>query len=268
MQVGSSSVKVRVKVILETSVLIASSTYFISKELKSSKIIKDPHFERAMELVSELRKRVKQRIGVYTRTIAIETRNALRDAVKRRLEEEGCNPQNLTFILNHCSDRLERTLEILSLEPVDQERRSHFLAEAYKMYSQLLERSDVVTEQSTRSMAEQKTKVTAPPKFWRLQSRIQTGQVRQEYRQLYYLKDNPPGPRDHEILAEAAALYESYAAEAPTELYMASADCSHFSPATSPAGIVSHQITERIEEAFHVKCDWPDNIGRLLRKLT
>jgi hypothetical protein len=117
-------------------------------------------------------------------------------------------------------------------------------------------------------MAEQKTKVTAPPKFWRLQSRIQTGQVRQEYRQLYYLKDNPPGPRDHEILAEAAALYESYAAEAPTELYMASADCSHFSPATSPAGIVSHQITERIEEAFHVKCDWPDNIGRLLRKLT
>lgn len=257
----------RVKVILETSVLIASSTYFVSKELKSSKTIKDEHFERSMELISELRKRVRQRIGVYTRTIAIETRNALREAIKRHLEREGCNPQNLKFILDHCDDRLGRTLEILSLEPVDQERRTHFLTEVYKMYSRLSERSTVVTEQSTRSLAEQKTAITAPPKLWGVQSEIQTKQVRQEYRQLYYLTDNPPGPRDHEILAEAAALSESYAAEAPTELYMASADCSHFSPATAYTGIVSDQITKQIEESFHVKCDWPESIAHCLRKL-
>jgi hypothetical protein len=256
-----------VKVILETSVLIASSTFFISRELKSSKIIKDEHFERAMELVSELRKRVKQRIGVYTRTIARETRGALRDAVKRHIERVGADLQNLKIILDYCGDRLERTLEILSLEPVDQDRRSHFLSEAYKMYSDLLERAGVVTEQSTRSLAEQKTAVTASRKFWSEQAKIQTKQVREGYRQLYFLTNNPAGPRDKEILAEAAALYESYAAEAPTELYMASTDCSHFSPATSYDGIVSDQITKLIEESFHVKCDWPQSIGQVLHKL-
>ena len=267
MQPESNAVKFRVKVILETSVLIASSTFFISKELKSSKIIKDEHFYRAMELVAELRKRVKQRIGVYTRTIARETRGALRDAVKRHIERVGANLENIKVVLDYCGDRLERTLEILSLEPVDQERRSHFLSEVYEMYSRLLERSAVVTEQSTRSLAEQKTAITASPKFYGVQSEIQTKQVRQEYRQLYFLRNNPVRPRDKEILAEAAALYESYAAEAPTELYMASTDCSHFSPATSYAGILSDQITKQIEESFHVKCDWPQSIGRILQKL-
>ena len=267
MQPASNSVKFRVKVVLETSVLIASSVYFVSKELKSSKIVKDEHFERAMELVSEIGKRVKQRIGVYTRAIAVETRNALRDSIKRRLEERGCDPNSLTIFFNLCNDQLERTLEMLSLEPVDPQRRSYFLSEVYKMYSQLLERSTVVTEQSTRSLAEQKTAITASRKFWGIQSEIQTKQVRQEYRQLYFLRDNPAGPRDKEILAEAAALYESYAAEAPTELYMASADCSHFSPAISYAGIVSNQITKLIEESFHVKCDWPESIANHLRKL-
>jgi hypothetical protein len=253
-------------VILETSVLIASSTFFISKELKSSKIIKDEHFERATELVSELRKRVRQRIGVYTRTIAGETRGALRDAVKRHIERVGADLENLKIILDHCGDRLERTLEILSLEPVDQDRRTHFLSEVYKVYSDLLERATVVTEQSTRSLAEQKTAITASPKFWGIQSQIQTKQIREEYRQLYFLTNNPAGLRDKEILADAATLYESYAAEAPTELYMASTDCSHFSPATSGAGIVSDQITKQIEESFHVKCDWPQSIGQVLRK--
>jgi hypothetical protein len=267
LQPESSAVKFRVKVILETSVLIASSTFFISKELKSSKIIKDEHFHRAMELVSELGKRVKQRIGVYTRTIARETRDALRDAVKRHIERAGADPQNLKIILDHCGDLLERTLEILSLEPVDQERRSHFLSEAYKMYSDLLDRAAVVTEQSTRSLAEQKTAVTASPKFYGIQSEIQTKQLRQQYRQLYFLRDNPARPKDKEILAEAAALYESYAAEAPTELYMASTDCSHFSPAISYTGIVSDQITKQIEESFHVKCDCPESVGHILRRL-
>jgi hypothetical protein len=256
-----------VKVILETSVLIASSTFFISTELRSSKIIKDEHFERATELVSELRKRVRQRIGVYTRTIAHETRNALRDAVKRHIERVGADLQNLKIILDHCGDRLERTLEVLSLEPVDPERRSHFLSEAYKMYSGLMDRAGVVTEVSTRALAEQKTAITASPKFYGIQSEIQTQQVRQQYRQLYFLRDNPARPKDKEILAEAAALYESYAAEAPTELYMASTDCSHFSPAISYTGVVSDQITKQIEESFHVKCDWPQTIGQLLRKL-
>jgi len=267
LQPESNAVKFRVKVILETSVLIASSTFFMCKELKSSKIIKDEHFYPAMELVSELRKRVRQRTGVYTRTIARETRAALRDAVKRHIERVGANLENLRTILDYCGDRLERTLEILSLEPVDQDRRSYFLSEVYKMYSGLLERATVVTEKSTRSLGEQKTAVTAPRKFWSEQAKIQTRQVREGYRQLYFLGNNPVRPRDKEILAEAAALYESYAAEAPTELYMASTDCSHFSPATSYDGIVSDQITKQIEESFHVKCDWPQNIGQVLRKL-
>jgi hypothetical protein len=255
----------RLKIMLETSTLIASSVYIVSKEL-GSKIAKDEHYERADKLVSEIRKRVAQRIGIYTRSILRETRNALRDAVQRCLEREGCNPQNLSAILNQCGDRLERTVELLSLEPVDQSRKDHYFEQVLKMYYMLLQRASLVTERTTRALAEDRTKVTASRAFWEEQSRIQTAQIRQEMQQLYNLRSNPPSPRDYEILSEAGALYESYSAEAPTDLYIASTDSSHFSPHTSRKGIVSDQITKQIEETLHVKCDWPDNLAAILFK--
>jgi hypothetical protein len=256
-----------VKVVLETSVLIAASVYIVSKELNSTVIAKDLHYERAERLVSEIRKRVSQRIGVHTKTILREARNALRDAVQNCLDREGCNPQNPSFILNQCGDRLERIAEVLSLEPIDQKRKDHYFTQVLAMYGLLMQRSSLVTEQTTRGLAEQRTKETASPRFWTQQARIQTTQVRQEMRQLYNLKDNPPSTRDYEILSEVAALFESYSAEAPTDLYVASADSSHFSPMTSGIGIVSDQITRQIEESFHIKCDWPDAIAKILEKL-
>jgi hypothetical protein len=266
LQPESNSQKKRLKVILETSVLIASSVYIISTELKS-KVAKDEHYERAEKLVSELRKRVAQRIGVHPRTILRETRNALRGAIENCLEKQGCTMLNPSFFLNQCGDRLERTVELLSAEPVDPSRKDYYLTQVWKMYSLLLERASLVTEQTTRAVAEQRTRVTATPKFWTVQSRIQTGQVRQEMRQLYNLRDNAPSTRDYEILAEAAALYESYSAEAPTDVYIASADSSHFSPYRSSTGFVSDQITQQIEETLHVRCDWPDAIAEILSKL-
>lgn len=256
----------RLKVILETSVLIASSVYIVSRELKSTKIAKDQHYEHAEKLFSEIRKRVAQRIGVYTRTILRETRNALRDAVNKTLVREGCNPQNPSLILNQCGDRLERNVELLSLEPVDQSRKDYYFEQVLKMYQMLMQGSSLVTERTTRALAEERTKLTSSPGFWTEQSRIQTDQVRQEKHQLYYLRANPPSPRDYEILSEAAALYESYSTEAPTDVYLASTDSSHFSPHTSQLGLVSDQITKQIEETFHIKCNWPQTMAEILAK--
>lgn len=266
MQSQSEPAKRRLKIALETSVIIASSVYIISRELGSTRIAKDVHYERAQKLVSELKNRVARRTGIVTRTILRESRNALRDAVTKSLERERLYPQNPSIILNQCGDRLERIVEMLSLEPVDQERKDHYFAQVVSMYSMLWQRSTLVTERTTRALAEDRTKLSSSPPYWQIKSELETQEVRQEMRQLYNLRGNPPTARDREILSELAALYESYCAEMPTDLYLASTDSSHFSPMKSPTGIVSDQITKQIEETFHVRCDWPDAIAEIVSK--
>jgi len=266
LQSQSEVVKKRLKIALETSVIIAASVYFVSKELDSEKTAKDVHYERAQKLITELKNRVAQRTGVVTRTILRESRNALRNAITNSLEREGLNPQNPSIILNQCGDRLERIVEMLSLEPIDQKRKDHFFTQVVSMYSMLLERASLVTERTTRALAEDRTKLTASPRYRGIKSELGTHEVRQEFRQLYNLRGNPPTPRDREILSELAALSESYSAEIPTDLYLASTDSSHFSPMRFPTGIVSDQITKQIEETFHVRCDWPDVIAEIVSK--
>jgi len=132
------------------------------------------------------------------------------------------------------------------------------------MYTLLLQRSSLVTDQTIRSLAQAKANQTASPHFRRIQADIQQRQIGRDLRQLYNLKANPPEISDYEILAEVVALRESYVTEAPTQLLLASTDSSHFSPIRYADGTVSDQVTKQIEETFHIKCDWPDTIADML----
>jgi len=259
----------RLKVALETSVMVAWSVHIPSKTFEVMPA-QDEHYDRAQQLVGEIRSKVARRIGIVTRTILIESRNALRDALRRTLVRAGSmpdDPSDFSIILNYCGDRLERAAEILSLEPVDQNRKDYFFTQTTGMYSMLLGRASLVTERTTRALAEDRTRVTASPKYWGIKSELETKEVRQEMRQLYNLRSNPPKPRDMEILAEMAALYESYNQEMPTDVYLASTDHSHLSPWRFELGVVSDQITKQIEETLHVICEWPEIIAELIRKL-
>jgi len=261
----SGSTKPRLKVIVETSVLIGASIYIVAKELETTRIIKDPHYERSTQLIDILRKNVKRRIGVFTQTLANQAHYTLRDAVGKCLEREKCNPENLSAILNHCGFLLERTLEILVREPIDSNVKDRFMTDVGQMYALLLQRTGLVTKDTIRSMARERAQWRVSPRYRKYVVPDEIRKLNRSYLQLTLLKENPPSTSDCEILAEAATLYEAYSEEMPTELYLASNDSSHFSPRRFDDGSFSNQVTKQIEESFNIKCDWPENIVTLIK---
>lgn len=241
--------------------LVAISVYVDPIPEIINRTIKDRHYDVARKLISILEERTKQRIGVCTRTIHRRSRNQLRRIVNEYVEKGEITAQGSSDILNIFGDRLERIVEVLVLEPVDQDDKQRLMTQVGQMYVTLRQRASLVTSQTTESIGEKKAIPTASPPYRNIKANIETDRLRRSRSQLYDFVENFPNLGDCEILAEAAALWESYSSEMPTELYLASTDARHFSPRRFDDGVVSDQVTKQIEETFNVKCHWPEVIA-------
>jgi len=250
------------KVLLDTSVLISASVYYVSRDWHIT--VKHPFYEQSTSLIGFLKKNLAKRIGIITKTIEDQAFAVIQDAVEKELKKRDIDRLKdfriYSAILNSCEVRLNQILAYMLREPVDPEKVNEIYLKVDEMYEEL-------AEEAVRLHFERPTEAWR----WRVAKRFK--QVAQEILknrrwkqnlQLINLIRNPVKKSDKMILAEAVYLLAIYRrTEGITKFYLSSTD-HHFSPIRFKGGIESRIVTSRIDERLGLICEWPRQIVKAL----
>ncbi len=259
----------KVKVLIESSVLVAASTLGVSQELLSTQgePLKHPFFDQAMGLFGIIRKNLAKRIGVITALIEDESASVLHKAVlkeiEKRVKDRRRSFQILSATLNSCQDRMRELTHQLVREPIDIDSESKWFVKVCDMYNDLIDQANQVNPQD---QAYQRASV-ASTGFRRTAYEIYKKQEEINILQLMRLIYDPPSETDERILAQAILLFNFYKQTIGTDvLFILASTDTHFSPVRVKGGQASTVITDEIEKRFGVVCDWPYQIIERLRE--
>jgi len=252
------------KVLLDTNVLVAASTFNVSQDWKMR--VKHPFYEQSRKLVEFLKRNLEKRIGIVTKTIENQAPGALEKAVTIELQKKKIDRavdfEIFSAIQNACEKRLSDILACLLREPVNEEAVHQNYVVVDKMYEELAAQAvKMYIAKPAKKWVE-----AAARRFRRIARPIYMTQQRKLDWQLFNLIHKPVESSDKRILAEAVYLSMLFNRTETEDVafYIASTD-RHFSPARWAGGIKSTQVTDRIKEKFGIVCDWPHQIEETLR---
>jgi len=249
------------KVLFDTSVLIAASTFMVSKELSVN--IKHPFFDQSMSLIGFVKKHLTKRIGLVTTTIEEQAYQVLEHAVRQELQrktaERAIDFEVFSIILNYCENRLREILSYMLREPVDPLEVSKNFVKVTEMYENLKNKARNLPKPAALLTE------TVPKGFKKLAFDIYKTQDEIINSQLTNLLRKPAETTDKTILAEAIYLFNVYKQMEGKNVafYITSTD-HHFSPVRKK-GLESRGITDTIKDLFGIICDWPQQIEQILK---
>lgn len=255
----------RHRVLVDTCVLVAASTYSVSEEIGVP--IKHQFYDECAGLMAIFERELSKRIGVITVTVENEAFSVLGQVVRGELEKKVADRRRLfealSFCLNACEDRMARLSAMLLREPVlETECQKHFVTVS-RMYADMedLARETLPPEQVAEALT-----MAAPRKFRRVVSQIYRDQEWAAREQLARLITKPVEESDKKILAEAMYLQSVYreTERGGMELLLASTD-HHFSPVRW-LGLESRPVTDEIKARCGITCDWPGRIAEYIKK--
>jgi hypothetical protein len=242
-------------------VLVSASVYGSYKDLG----IESQHqfYLKTVSLFEIIRRHVEKRIGIITFTIESQALGVIASAVANQLEEtaEGLTDPVLkakifeshAVFFDQCLAHLQENLSVLQREPVSQREVERYYPEVSIMYNNLREIAKKLDiNLLINANVTQRYQKTIRYEVYK--------QYEKRYKQLLKLKNEPVEESDKRILCEAISLLKIYQkANVHTKMYLSSTDY-HFSPSDSGG-----EIAEQISKEFHIICDWPDKIAKLLK---
>lgn len=252
----------RYKVFLDTSTLIAASILLTTKAIGIE--IKDVFYDEATRLMSIVKKNINKRIGVTSFAAEDEAYQVLSSAIERKLNQKISDRakvfQLLSVAINSCESRLRDVLAVVVREPINPVEAARLLIQIVHVYDGLLTSAKKLPKPAAMLAA-------AVPRFLNKAEMYEVYKSQDEIlnSQLTNLIYNPIEDSDKMILAHAAYLCKLYKeAEGKIEMYLASTD-HHFVPIKRD-GLVSRQVTDKIEETFRIIADKPGEIFTALKK--
>jgi len=252
----------KAKVLFDTSVLIAASTYTISDELSIH--LKHPFFDQSMRLIGFIKSHLAKRIGIVTITVEEQARSVLEQAVrgelKRRITSRAIDFEIFSVILNFCENRLRKILSCLLREPIDPLEVARNFVKVTEMYENLIERAKNLPKPAFLLTG------LVPKRYRTLAFDIYRTQDEIISSQLVNLLRSHPDTVDKTILAQAIHLFELFKqTEGKGVTFFIVSTDHHFSPVRK-RGLESRGVTDTIEDLFGIICDWPDQIAQILKR--
>ncbi|MDI9609570.1 MAG: hypothetical protein QFX34_04735 [Candidatus Verstraetearchaeota archaeon] len=249
----------RLKVFIETSVLIEGAIYLAYKIADNMVRCKREHYDDVMQLFSLFEKNPNKRVGLTTKSVEEEAYKVLYKVIERTLMNECTEKEVLFQVLSVaqdiCESRLRKLLRTLVIEPVDEELTKKYWKKVKQVY-ELLEQ-----EAKDKNFGTEK-KVPVPRSLrWEEISKIYQRQEQQMNLQLINLINKPIETSDIWILSEAVYLFNLLKETLPDEVdfYFASLD-HHFVPYYRSGRKISGQIAEEIKRNFLITADDPRHV--------
>lgn len=254
----------RFKVFIETSVLVAASTYMVSKPLSFE--IKDTFYDESMRLISLLRKHINKQIGITTLYVVDEAYHVLGRVIERmlseRIEDKAKLYEALSITINSCENKLREVLSSLSQLPTNPEETAKLRFLVTEMYAENEKKAAFLPKPAIPM-------VKIAPRFLSKKELFKIYKKQDEilHFQLTNLLFNPVEDSDKRILAQAAYFAKLHKeTEGKNIKYFLASTDYHFVPYRRGM-LVSRQVTDNIEEDFFgIVCDRPHQIFLELEK--
>jgi len=264
---SSGDVCLKCKILLDTCVLVAASTFYVSGDLRIR--LEHPFYQQSKSLITFIKNNLSSRIGITTTTIERQSTPALQKAIDLQITEAGINREKdfpiYSFIKNHCEQNLKNISSCLVREPIDEDIVKSNYSFVDKFYAEKAEEAIKVTaiEPRFKKRAEQAAK-----RFRGIASWIYREQQKKEDYQLMNLIRKPVEPSDKWILAEAIYLSMLYGTiERETAVFFIASTDNHFSPKRWKGGMFSNQVTKAIKKKFNIICDWPQQVENMAKQV-
>jgi predicted nucleic acid-binding protein len=257
----------RYKVIVDTNVLIAASLNHACQEIKGVQL-KDHFYQISKPLFDYFRVNIHKYEGIITSEIENSARDQIVNAVIKKISKEANLPQkrlkkylsNYSMTLILIIDSLNRNLNLLTRIPIDESAINRTAKRVATFYDDLLTKlpdpKRIIrkrTKQAPRGMQKffkEFAKEDEAPNI------IASKKIKRK------LERDPPNRNDYRILGLAIHLNDTVFKE--YSICLASTD-HHFSRIKYLDGSLASYIPDWIERRFHIKCDWPDTILKILK---
>jgi len=257
------------KVIIDASVLIAASLNHTSREL-GGKLIQDHFYKISNPLFNYFKKNIDKEIGIVTLDIENSARAKIISALIRKISQLTHVSRNqLSTHLNDYSETLMyitnsllENMNLLTRVPVDETEISRLALKIHSFYENLKIK---LRKKNPKRRIDKRAEEGFPglKGYFRQFAKEDEKENLVVYKKLLKkLNNNPPDINDCRILAQA--IYLSKRREA--FIFIASTDY-HFSKVKLDADdALNTFIPDSIMREFDIKCDWPDNILKILMK--
>ncbi len=268
------------KILIDTSVLISGSILWEYSEKDKNFLLKHKHFIRCNRFFNFLKTNNKLELGVITKTVENESKNALKKAVINTLKEQKHQMPNFLrklkimvlqhIVTNESLDRLEKIVEECSIRlPVD-----------------IIKRDEIKSKEIEPFMKEN-VKGTfrylqpSIPSFYKgKDARAELTDIMiQSLPVKGVIYKGMPGDRDLTIMAEATSIYRRY--EGKEEVYIASMD-NNFKPNPVQVGsylsgytkylkhedgkiVLDSTIRDKLADKFGFIGEEPDKLMEILK---
>jgi hypothetical protein len=262
------------KVVVETSALVGGSVFWEYSNGNETYQVKDKHYRHCSPLFDILRKLSKMEIGIVTKTVENEAKNALNNAVRKTIANYLRYFPDLALkfkvmtlqhiVTNECLNRLERIVEESSVRlPTDIDERERIIRDQLEPFLKETVKNTIRYIQPSI------------PKFIKGDFRDELSDMMVEAlpsKGIVY--KGMPEPRDVAIMAEAVMIYRKY--DSKEEIYVASKD-NHFKPNPVQVGSyhssksrflneVDPTIRDRIASKFGFIGEDPLQLTEILRE--
>jgi hypothetical protein len=253
------------KILIDTCVLIAASTFYASDDLSIK--LEHQFYKQADPLIRFIKENLSDRIGITTSTIERQSVPAFQNAIDLELEKTGIDRDNdfpnYSFIRNYCGEKLKKIVSYLVREPTDEEDVRANYGFVDKLYT---EKADEAVKLGYLDPRYKKQTEQAAGRFRSVANWIYRRQQKQDDFQLTNLLKKRVETSDKWILSEAIYLSRLYNITDSEQVvfFLASTD-HHFSPKRWPNGVISKQVTTAIKEKFDIFCDWPGQVESMAK---
>ncbi|MBI4116230.1 hypothetical protein HY449_00630 [Candidatus Pacearchaeota archaeon] len=256
------------KVIVDTSVLLAASLNHVCQE-EGNLQIEDNFHKISKPLFEHFEMNIDKEYGIITYEIELSAKTQIVNAFLKKIAQKNkihfttINLNKYSFSLIKINEALDRNIRLLTRVPINERELTEILKKVSNFYGKLSRNIDKLNPQTriNRRVRSVNFGLRSFERIFATEDESKNFIIHPKL--IDKLKRHPPDLKDYRILAQA--IYIKKRDKSGNTIVSITSTDYHFSKIRLEDGSLHDYIPSKIEQTFHIKCDWPDEILSLIK---
>jgi len=262
------------KVFIDANILVSASILYVGKELGLKNGLKHTFYDRCKTLINIFKKRIDDKIGIYTKLVDVTANRVMRDALLSTIKETSRNESTVdeqkmltvfSVIYSECIRRSEENKDALVRETVNEDKINKLRDKAWEFFNVTLKNE--IEKHNPKAKIEHAKNIKGSSlimravRFTKIQDAKTFSFPHYGTLKLKFI-DSGIGSEDLQLFLQALYFNELYAKQ-NISFYFCSLD--HHFVEIEKDGLVNDFVPAQIKEIFKMQCSKPEKIIPLVK---